>query len=728
MIINGAITYLLVLPDPPESQNHSPFQWFSRDILVRNAIIRDILKLPSSVMELNHEREESLIARLRGCAPYQILPLYVGSVDAIITIPIFPFLCVISDEATVDKLHLLVHAANRPVLHVTTAERINVQPFNSLNRTDLFEYCWKVKVVLESAGMRLPMLDFPQHPPKWAPVALPLEGAGHPVTLPNEMALRSAGFDIANGDNHIPRLDFVQSEDMANLDAPYVKIIMESVRQFEAARAAHLGRACHNRSRLGIDVILTAPAVMSHLLAGHVDRQRHLPVILRCLIKQRRYRHLLIPPRHRPLLSGEIPKEAIKARQLELETYTTGLAVRAAGCFAPVLRLPPGVNKLRGQIVHLAACIGANGSNKERRVSRLARRIGRDLQTEVPNEILEFISNVQGGIKLVADAPLELLPVQDVPLQLRRSVSRVPVTPGNLYSHLMLTSKLFWFTPSELRNILVLRSFADDDPRKRDLEESINAFMALAEAGLSLEWHDIQSSDDLVQAMNSFAGSVMIFDGHGFHCNNEEPGTLIVGDEYLEISALRNRITNVPPIVVLSACDTARADISHATTVNAFLLLGASSVLGSMAPVDSKHSARLVGRLLYRLAEYLPFFEKSSDLVQWSEVVTGLLRMNYVTDMLMVLRRYRIIEINDNETRRIQYLANQLINSFDDSWLEETTRIIADYSGTERLEIEAARKEIAYFTETQQYLHFGWPEDIMVAGSGFAAKRLGQSV
>lgn len=56
---------------------------------------------------------------------------------------------------------------------------------------------------------------------------------------------------------------------------------------------------------------------------------------------------------------------------------------------------------------------------------------------------------------------------------------------------------------------------------------------------------------------------------------------------------------------------------------------------------------------------------------------------------------------------QLQVKANNLINAFDRAWLEETVRIIADTAGVDEIAVEGARRELAYFTETLQYLHFG---------------------
>jgi hypothetical protein len=96
--------------------------------------------------------------------------------------------------------------------------------------------------------------------------------------------------------------------------------------------------------------------------------------------------------------------------------------------------------------------------------------------------------------------------------------------------------------------------------------------------------------------------------------------------------------------------------------------------------------------------------------------------MSYVTDMLMIFRRRGVVKLDDRDAAAVQTKANELIDGFDASWLEETVRTLAAVSGADAASLEEARRDLAYFTETLQYLHFGWPEDLFVVGSEFGRR------
>ncbi|WP_366142232.1 CHAT domain-containing protein [uncultured Tateyamaria sp.] len=90
--------------------------------------------------------------------------------------------------------------------------------------------------------------------------------------------------------------------------------------------------------------------------------------------------------------------------------------------------------------------------------------------------------------------------------------------------------------------------------------------------------------------------------------------------------------------MLLSACDTHAADRNHATVANGFLSLGVRTVVASVFPLDARDAAAFTGRLLHRIANFIPLthsiLERS---VTWMEMLSGLLRMQFLTDYLRLL-------------------------------------------------------------------------------------------
>lgn len=125
----------------------------------------------------------------------------------------------------------------------------------------------------------------------------------------------------------------------------------------------------------------------------------------------------------------------------------------------------------------------------------------------------------------------------------------------------------------------------------------------------------------------------------------------------------------MPPIVLLSACDTLPIDGGHGSVANGMLALGAVTVLGTVLPVDSRKSAIFIGRLLHRIAEFLPIVVSRSSYMPWRSFMSGMLRMTFCSELIIsLIEDAKIISISDYP--RIQMAANMGINSLQPDWYE----------------------------------------------------------
>jgi len=109
----------------------------------------------------------------------------------------------------------------------------------------------------------------------------------------------------------------------------------------------------------------------------------------------------------------------IPMRQTELETFTLGVGLHAAQTCAGVVRLSPGVNHVFPALAAYAGSVRSEKFSSSLKARRLFRKIQNDLSNVVGKERLEFIDNVGGPIKIVSDAPIEWLPIRNLPLSLR---------------------------------------------------------------------------------------------------------------------------------------------------------------------------------------------------------------------------------------------------------------------------------------------------------------------
>ena len=139
----------------------------------------------------------------------------------------------------------------------------------------------------------------------------------------------------------------------------------------------------------------------------------------------------------------------------------------------------------------------------------------------------------------------------------------------------------------------------------------------------------VRTESEFVDAVNAYEGPLMIFDGHGFHPTDGEAYLAVRSDE-VRVSALEGRI-RMPPIVILSACDTHAAGRSTMTVANAMLRLGARTVFGTNLSVRFEWAATMVGDIIRTIDAYLPLMPGDiGRVVRWSEFIGAIVRAHFI--------------------------------------------------------------------------------------------------
>jgi hypothetical protein len=333
------------------------------------------------------------------------------------------------------------------------------------------------------------------------------------------------------------------------------------------------------------------------------------------------------------------------------------------------------------------------------------------LAAAVPSEFIKLIKETNGDVRIVADAHLEWLDIDGVPLCIRKQVSRIPVTPGNLFVRTVTDAPSIRLLPEAFKTVLVISALERADPIKGMFELAFEVFGNEWKDKIGVKYIEVGGKDELVASLNEFDGPLVMFDGHGSHHSNQ-PAVLHLKDQKVDVWELQGKV-KVPPIVILSACDTHAADRNHETTANGFLALGARSVLGSVFPLRAADAAVFAARLLYRVAEFVPAVVNLRErALLWTEVVSGMLRMQLLTDFLRLLERKKIID--EASYIDVHEYGNFVINGVPsdrvfEAVIEELGRRGQDQSKLWR-ELENAISTSAVIS----YLNIGRPETIIL--------------
>ena len=199
------------------------------------------------------------------------------------------------------------------------------------------------------------------------------------------------------------------------------------------------------------------------------------------------------------LFTSEEAMTVLRLRQKELLIHTLTVGLRGASTLTPILRVPPAVNRVAGVVRQLAVHARAETTQRSR-FFRLFSVIQDELTNSVGPDLLRIISDTDGAIKLVTDAPLEWLPVGALPLGLRFDCSRTTATPGNLMASELLLPAFLRLRTRDFSEVLVVRSFEADDPIKNMIPSTLNTLAPMWRDKLTIRSVVVRDTNDFLRS------------------------------------------------------------------------------------------------------------------------------------------------------------------------------------------------------------------------------------
>jgi hypothetical protein len=669
MQLDPRIYVVIIVPDSLPGQA-TPLQGFAPSLCSNSWMIEAAMRIPSTIFDPTPEGQSSLLARrMGGTNPIN----WIGQTPrAIRSHPLpesLPFTIVMlgDDQNAAEYVEWASSSVVPPTLVAKSGANLT---FSQLNLTNLQQrflgVCEKVRNSVESGSISRAVAAIRSwEPSKRRP--LPYQVRGHNSVTPNLRVLESAGFT---------RMVAGPMQDIMSGNAPFVNQIVSTSNSILALRSEVRHPLLHRVFQPTLAINIFAPAIYPDFFQanirtdiGPVEREQFL-MSRQALERQSGYSFIArTPAQIRTMIGikledaqrGEAPKEnpLMMARAGELKLSTECIAALAVSELSAVLRLPNAINRTSGSVRNFAAQY-RSGSGLSRKRLVTFRAVQRNLASAVPPDFIQFLNDAETGVRIVADAHLEWLDIGGLPLCIQKNTTRIPVTPGNLFIENVSARQPIIFSPKDLTDILVIDALERGDPIRPAFEIAFEAFEPHLTDQLNIRFREVSNEEELVEAFNSFSGNIVIFDGHGGH-EIGEAATLYLKDIPIDIWSLRGKLSRVPPIVILSACDTHAADRNHATTANGFLALGAVAVLASVFPLDAREAAAFIARLLFRIASYVPsapFVLRRS--ISWMEIIAGMLRMQLLTNFLRQLLNRNFID--EKAYIRIHNSGNEAIN------------------------------------------------------------------
>jgi hypothetical protein len=677
--------------------------------------------MPTDIFELTPDYLPSLVAcRIAGQSPvswYGQSPRAIQSMPMPIEAP-FTVIVLSRGEDVADYRKWL---ASCPGPVTIVAENGGSIPYATLSygalRHRFLEVCIELRKLGKVAGLdeaEAAIKSWTTPPQKKATSEI----KGHGTISPNLAALRICGYNDLGADR-FERID--------DGEQPYTDQIVLTTNMVFDEREAHPPSVANQVYPRCPDLNLYLPATYDLHTAVKVNPEcdpgtlRSMQATIRLLDRQSSYNFGLTTLPQMKSIMGVTPEELkdgvkpgsnpmMQLRQSEVWLGTEAVACLAASEISSVIRLPNRLNRSRGVVRQFAQHYRADKPQMLKR-AELYRGVQQSIAAGFPSDLQALIARSQDGIRIIADAHIEWLDVEGVPLGLRYNVSRIPVTPGNLFIQTLSSVPPILTTPDDFKSVLVISGLTEDDHIAKPFTLAFEQFGKQWRDKLDVQFVRVASRQELIEAINSFEGMLMLFDGHGSH-KPDQPGVLWLRNEAVNIWELRGEIKRPPPVVILSACDTHAADRNHATVANGFLALGCRSVLGSVFPLHAYHAAVFTARLLYRVADYVPaaigMFKRS---LTWLEVVSGMLRRQLVTDVLRHLTAKGLIAQANFHELHLSLCA--MVDLEGGDAFPNMRRVLLEH-GISATALDREMHAAIAASTTISYLHLGRPETILI--------------
>lgn len=402
-------------------------------------------------------------------------------------------------------------------------------------------------------------------------------------------------------------------------------------------------------------------------------------------------------------------KPLLMTRRHEMLLTTAAISVLSFNKKSPAIRLPNSVNHLAYKLKNLENLVVSDGIHN-RDFIRKAKAFNTILRRTIGSKLRRFIVDNYNDVSFVCDVPLDWVRFDNLPIMLTHEISRINTTPGNVLLQSTSEYPRVMIHASEMKKILIIRSFEPGDPIKFHLERALDQFKKHM-PDLQCTLIDVNTKEQFIDSLNSYDGHIVIVDCHGNHGGELQSGWLNIGEERVDTWHLR-QLARVPPIVILSACLTSALSGSHASVANGFLVSGAISIIGTLLPVKSIESAIFVSRLIYRFYQFPSAIPKKYSHMNMRLFISLFLRMSYVSDVFRGFCSMGLLDADETQDENVEL--NTHINMLNPNWNDVLVESISKMSGIEHSEVERIIARDFFITETMCYSQIGFPEAITI--------------
>ncbi|WP_244491696.1 hypothetical protein [Streptococcus timonensis] len=270
-------------------------------------------------------------------------------------------------------------------------------------------------------------------------------------------------------------------------------------------------------------------------------------------------------------------------------------------------------------------------------------KISEKLKLSLDDGFIDIIVKHGKHIKFITDAPIEWVKYKDTPLGLIKSISRLPIIPGNTLVNSAkrnLSSEI----SKDSVSFLIINTLNHNDilySNGKKLGELLKKYFPKH----SVNYHEVTNKTDFIHIMNENLATFFIYYGHGSmpEASRNQPdqiGKLHIGDDEIDMIELVSNIKVVPDVTILGACQTQVLDSHYLNIGNMFLGLGSQSVLATYFPVDGFYTFSLIESIFRYLKNYFEGKVPPEYVKNWSDIILQARRVHYITEPTNTIIEY----------------------------------------------------------------------------------------
>lgn len=269
-------------------------------------------------------------------------------------------------------------------------------------------------------------------------------------------------------------------------------------------------------------------------------------------------------------------------------------------------------------------------------------KISEKLKLSLDDGFIDIIVKHGKHIKFITDAPIEWVKYKDTPLGLIKSISRLPIIPGNI---LVNSAKLNFKREISKATVsfLIINALNPNDTLYKNgkkLGELLKEYFPKH----CVNYYEVTNKTDFIRIMNEYPTTFFIYYGHGSmpevsRNQSDQIGKLHIGDDEIDMIELENNIKVVPVVTILGACQTQVLDAHYLNIGNMFLGLGSQSVLATYFPVDGFYTFSLIESIFRHLKNFLSN-QAPEYIKNWSDIILQARRTHYIIEPVNTIIGY----------------------------------------------------------------------------------------